>query len=217
MQTWIKIVLAIMFYLLIGYINEFVAENQVYHNINEPPLFDRGHNLIPLLSKTLPDAGLIIMLIYFVVRWGFYHPTSLINYLVIIGLLFIGRVFLLSVTQLPPALPGCSTIKEGDKLHYHVFASGWNECLDYMYSGHTFHCVLIALFTLFLSKNIFEKSLVILATLVEIIFIIGSRIHYTSDVFVASLVSILVFFAWPGVGNVLNNIYNGGNFGALLK
>jgi|688.fasta_scaffold455635_2 hypothetical protein len=217
METWKKVCLAAIFYFLIGYINEFVAENQIYHNINNPPLFDRGHNLIPLLSKTLPNTGLILMLVYFIIRWGFHYPNSLINYMVIIGILFIGRVVLLSVTQLPPALPGCSTIKTGDKLHFRVFGKGWHECLDYMYSGHSLHCVLIALFTLFLSNSIIEKTLIILATLVELVFIIGSRMHYTSDVLVGTLISILVFFSWPGVGNVLKHIYNGGKYGELLK
>lgn len=217
METWKKLCLAAIFYFLIGYINEFVAENQIYHNINNPPLYDRGHNLIPLLSKNLPNIGLVIMLLYFIVRWGFYYPNSLINYMVIIGILFIGRVFLLSVTQLPPALPGCSTVKTGDKLHFRVFDDGWNQCLDYMYSGHSFHCVLIALFTLFLSNSIIEKTIIIVATLIELVFIIGSRMHYTSDVLVGTLISILVFFSWPGVGNVFKNIYNGGKYGEILK
>ena len=217
METWKKLCLAAVFYFLVGYINEFVAENQIYHNINNPPLFDRGHNLIPLLSETLPNTGLALFLFYFIVRWGFNYPNSLINYMVIIGILFIGRVFLLSVTQLPPALPGCSTIKSGDKLHFRVFGKDWHECLDYMYSGHAFHCVLIALFTLFLSNNIVEKTLILLATFIELIFIIGSRMHYTSDVLVGTLISILVFFSWPGVGNVLKNIYNGGKYGEILK
>lgn len=65
-----ELFIALMVYLLIGYINEFVAENQIYHNISAAPLFDRGHNILPLFSKNLPDIGLISFLIYFIVRWG---------------------------------------------------------------------------------------------------------------------------------------------------
>ena len=212
-----KLVIVIVFYFLIGYINEFVAENQVYHSINDPPLFDRGHNLLPLISKNIPDIGLTSFLIYFIVRWGIKYPNALINYLWIISILFIGRVFLLSVTQIPPALPGCSTVKEGESLYFNIFRKGWNECLDYMYSGHTIHCVLVALFTLYLSTNTFEKTLVILATVLELVFIIGSRIHYTSDVLVGTLVTILIFFSWPGIDNVLKHISQGGIYGAMLK
>ena len=212
-----NLAIAIVFYLLIGYTNEFVAENQVYHSINDPPLFDRGHKLLPLLSKKLPDIGLIAFIVYFILRWGVRFPTTLINYLWIISLLFIGRVFLLSVTQFPPALPGCSTVSHGDTLYFNVFRQGWNECLDYMYSGHTIHCVLVALFTLYLSKSGLEKTTIILALLLELIFIVGSRIHYTTDVLVGTLVTILIFFSWPGIDNLTKHIYSGGIYGTILK
>lgn len=212
-----NLLIAIAFYLLIGYINQFTAENQVYHNIKEPPLFDRGHNLLPLISKTFPDIGLIGFLIYFIIRWGIQYPTTLINYLWIVGFLFIGRVILLSVTQLPPALPNCSTIKSGAKPHFILFKKDWNTCIDYMYSGHTLHCVLVALFTVYLSKHMFEKSIILVALLIEILLIIASRIHYTSDVLIATLISILIFFSWPGLGNIKKHINSGGIYGSMLK
>ena len=212
-----ELALAIMVYLLIGYINEFTAENQVYHDINAPPLFDRGHNLLPLVSKNLPDLGLIGFLAYFVVRWGIRYPHALINYLWIIAFLFVGRVVLLSVTQIPPALPGCSTVEKSESLYFNVFRKGWNECLDYMYSGHTIHCVLVALFTLFLATHTWEKVLVFLCLFVELGLIIGSRIHYTADVLVGTLVTVLIFFAWPGINHILGHIYKGGLYGATLS
>jgi hypothetical protein len=212
-----QLLIAIVIYLFIGYINEFVIENQVYHGIDNPPLFDRGHNLIPLLSKRLPDITLIIFLVYFIVRWGIRYPSSVINYLWIISLLFIGRVILLSVTQFPPALPNCSTVNDGDNIHFILFRKGWNECKDYMYSGHTIHCVLVTLFTLFLSPYTLEKILIIMATVVELVFIIGSRIHYSIDVLVGTLVTILAFFSWPGIENIIQHISSGGLYGSILK
>jgi hypothetical protein len=210
------VIIAIVVYLLIGYINEFVAENQVYQDINAPPLFDRGHNFLPQFSKNLPNIGLISFIVYFVVRWGIKYPYALVNYLWIIAILFVGRVVLLSVTQLPPALPGCSTVKKGDSLYFNVFRKGWNECLDYMYSGHTIHCVLVALFTLFLASSNWEKLFVLFFLFVELILVIGSRIHYTSDVLVGSLVTVLIFFAWPGINNIFSHIGKGGIYGATL-
>lgn len=215
--TYKSLIIAIVFYLLVGYINEFAAENQVYHNINEAPLYDRGHNFLPLLPKNLPDIGLFIFLAYFILRWCITHPTTLINYLWMISFLFIGRVFLLTLTQLPPAVRGCSTVKKHEPLHFTVFRNGWNECLDYMYSGHTIHCVLIALFTIYLSSNIGEKVLVVLATIIELLLIIGSRIHYTADVLVGTIVTILIFFSWPGVEKLRSHIYKGGIYGYFLK
>lgn len=212
-----SLLIAIVFYLLVGYINEFAAENQVYHNIKNPPLFDRGHNFLPIFPKILPDIGLLIFIIYFIFRWCITHPSTLVNFLWMVSLLFIGRVFLLTLTQIPPALPGCSSVKKNEPIHFTVFRKGWNECLDYMYSGHTIHCVLIALFTLYLSSNIGEKAIIILATIIELLFIIGSRIHYTADVLVGVIVTILMFFSWPGINTLISHIYDGGIYGSQLK
>ena len=216
-STVISILSAFAVYLMIGYINQFAAENQVYHNINEPPLYDRGHNLIPVLDKIYADIGVIVLLSYFIIRWAIPYPNVLINYLWIASFLFIGRVILLTVTQLPPAVPGCSTVKKEDKLHFKLFKETWKTCIDYMYSGHALHSVLVALFTTYLSTNTFEKVIIFFATLIELILIIGSKIHYTSDVLVATLVSILVFFAWPGIGNIKTHVTVGGIYGTLLR
>ena len=212
-----ELVLAVVVYLTMGYINEFVAQNQVYHSIHQPPMFDRGHNLLPLYSKRYPDYLLAVILLYFLVRWAIPYPHTLINYLWIISLLFIGRVIILSVTQFPPALPGCSTIQPGEKFNFNIFRKNWNTCIDYMYSGHTIHSVLVALFTLHLSNSPIEKISIVFLTLIELVFIIGSRIHYTGDVLVATVVSVLAFYAWPGIDKLLEHMMNGGIYGKLLR
>ena len=47
-----NLLIAVVFYLLIIYISNFVAENEINYSINDPPLFDRGHNFLPLFNKT---------------------------------------------------------------------------------------------------------------------------------------------------------------------
>ena len=212
----IALLTALAVYAVIGYANLFATENQIYHNINEPPLYDRGHQLIPIVSTTWANVGTGLIISYFVIRWGSQYPNVLTNYLWLVSLLFIGRVAILSVTQLPPAGPGCSTTKKGDNFHFKLLKKKWKQCLDYMYSGHTIHCVLVALFTLYLSPHALEKVIIVLAVLVELVLIVGSRMHYTSDVLVATLVSILIFFAWPGIGNVKTHIMSGGLYGLLM-
>jgi hypothetical protein len=211
------LLIAVVFYLLIIYISNFVAENQINHSINDPPLFDRGHNLLPIINKDLPNIGLVLFLFYFLFRWGSQFKDVLINYLWIISILFIGRMFIFSITQLPPAFKDCKSVTDSDFIHFNLFKDGWNECIDYMFSGHTMHCVLIAIFTLYLSKYTFEKVLIVLATIIEIVFIIGSRIHYSADVLVATLITILAFFSWPGINRVIKTVYTGGLYFSLKK
>lgn len=216
-ETAKALLVALVVYFAIGYINEFVAENQVYYNISAPPLYDRGHNFFPVIKETYANVGLVVFLLYFITKWGYYYPNVLINYLWMISLLFIGRVVILSVTQLPPALPGCSTVKKGENPHFRVFRKSWRQCLDYMYSGHTIHCVLICLFTMYLSTNLFEKTFIFGALLIELSLVIASHMHYTSDVLVATLVSVLIFYSWPGIESVKSHALKGGIYGALLK
>lgn len=218
LQLFASLFFYVCVYLSILYLNDFASTNQVYHVVDDPPLYDRGHKLIPLINKIYPDIGVGCFIAYFVLRWGVKYPYALMNYLLMVSFLFIGRVVILSVTQLPPALPGCSTVKPGEKLHYlNALKESWHMCIDYMYSGHTLHSVIIVLFILYLSKSWVEKSIAIFAVIIEMVLIIGSRIHYTADVLVGALVSILIFFAWPGLGNIKTHINNGGIYGAILS
>jgi hypothetical protein len=210
------IIIAIIFYLVVGYINEFVAENQVYHDINQPPLFDRLHNLIPPISAKYANGLLVLLLLYFIFRWGIKSYSVLENYLWIVALLFVGRVIIFSLTQVPPAVTGCSTKKPHSPFHY-ILMYDWKECLDYMYSGHAIHSVLIVLFVLMLSKSMFEKIGIGLLVLLELYFIVAARIHYSSDILVGTLMTILIFYAWPGVDKLLDNISSGGLYGKLLN
>jgi hypothetical protein len=217
LKTWQGIVLAIVFYLLVGYINQYVSENTVSHVIDLPPLYDRGHNAFPVISKTYPDVAVILIVAYFVIRWGIRYPKVLENYLWIVTVLFVGRVVMFSVTQLPPPHPGCTSKKQGDPKHYRVLRKTWMECKDLIYSGHTLHSVLVLLFVLYLSKSIFEKALLSVVVGITLVLIIASRIHYTVDVLLATFISILVFYAWPGVDKVIQNITQGGLYGITLS
>lgn len=206
---------ALLAYLTIGYINQFAAENQVNHEIDESPLFDRGHNFFPLISQTYPNVLMGLFIGYFVLRWGILYPQTLTNYLWMITVLFMVRVIVLTVTQLPPPLKGCSTVSKDDPLHFIVLKK--MECLDLMYSGHTIHTVLVMMFTLCLSPYWMERYAVVFFTLLEICLIISSRIHYTADVLVAILVTFLIFLGWVDIQHIYTHWYHGGLYGRTLK
>ena len=210
------ILIAVVVYLIVGYLNEFAAENQVYQAIHQPALFDRGHQWFPVMPQLYTNVVLIGLVVYFLVRWCVKHPKVFENYLWLIALLFAGRVIMFTMTQFPPATTDCSSVARNDPLHFMLMKSDWKECMDYMFSGHALHSVLIALFVWYLSDNMIEKLVVLGVVLLELFLIIASRMHYTADVLVGSLVVILAFYAWPGVNKVTENIQSGGIFGTML-
>lgn len=199
------IVVGLLLYGAIGYINQFAAQAQVHHEVDDPPLFDRGHQVLPAMRPLASNVGLVLFVSYFVLRWGVRQPRALQEYIFMLVVLFIGRVIIFPMTQYPPPRPGCSARKPGEPLDPNVFRP-WQECLDLMYSGHTFHTVLVCLFVLYLSEHAWEKALVLALGVVELLLVLAARLHYTTDVLVSVLVSTLLFYSWPGTHDLLRHV-----------
>jgi hypothetical protein len=214
LSTMQRLIIALTLYGALGYLNEFAAQSQVNHEVRKEPLFDRGHNLIPAVPMAYSNVLLIAAIVYFVLRFGIQRPALLENYLWIIAILFLGRVIIFSVTQYPPPSPECSSRQPGDPISANVFRKkGWEECLDLMYSGHTFHTVLVCLFVLYASPYRLEKFVVLTLALLELVLVIAGRLHYTSDVLVSILVTTLIFYAWPGTHRMLAHLKSPPLFG----
>ena len=93
-ENIIKIFISFLIYILALYINEWFAINAP--NKNQKPLFDRGHELFPyIISGKIPDIILMITMIYFLIRWSKTNIGLLSNYFILVGMLFILRVFLI--------------------------------------------------------------------------------------------------------------------------
>lgn len=209
---------ALTVYLAVLYICEFAAENQVYYMVDRKPLFDRGHNWFPVVPSLYADVVLGFLMVYFVLRVALQNNVSILtNYLCLVALLFSGRILLLYATQLPPPVPNCSTVKKGDPLHFDLLNSQWKECMDLMYSGHTLHSTLIFLFILYMSPYPAEQFAIGLVVLAELYLIVASRMHYTADVVVAVIVSILAFLSWTDIAGIQHLWYFGGAYGRALR
>ncbi len=63
-----------------------------------------------------------------------------------------------------------------------------------MFSGHTVHMTLITLFTIYYSENWIEKWIVGVNYFPYLLMIVASRLHYSVDVWIGSLLSILLFY-----------------------
>ena len=65
-----------------------------------------------------------------------------------------------------------------------------------MFSGHASYYALIVLFFLYFSKNMNEKILVIIYSILGTIAVIAGRLHYSADVFVALFITTLSFYTF---------------------
>ena len=62
-----------------------------------------------------------------------------------------------------------------------------------MFSAHTFHLTIISLLTLYNSGNYFEKILIPLAAMINLMIIIAARMHYTADIIIGFVLSVLIY------------------------
>ena len=141
-----------IFYICSLYVNEWFAINSPNLE-NQKPLFDRGQELLsPKISGKVPDFFLTSTMIYFLIRWFFTNRLLLANYFILVGILFIIRVFVFMSTETPSPLKKCNS--NGDKWDLKnlkwIFIENDDTCVDNMFSGHTVHISAILLFTLFL-------------------------------------------------------------------
>ena len=152
---------AFLLYLFIGYINQFVAINMVAP-VPDKPLHDIGFKYLPYVDPKICDLSLIILVIYFVLRWIFKDYTKINNFTKMMTWIFVIRVCCFYSTAVPYPNAGCHPRIVGDPIRWNVFPYLYNNhlhsCYDLMFSGHAAHATLIALFTIIYSKH-FEQSI----------------------------------------------------------
>ena len=208
-------IFATLLYLLILYINQWFAINSPDMERNQYPLYDRGFDILkPPISSKIPDIILIITIIYFYIRWYLTQKKLLIKFFFLIIILFTMRIFVFMGTETPTPRPRCiasyrgvpapasavnlatnKEAKQWDKFDFKwFFAETKNACVDNMFSGHAVHIVGIFLFTLMFSSYLSEKIIMGILMIVIMITLIWSRLHYTSDVIVATFLTVGYFF-----------------------
>lgn len=194
----ISLISSFLFYIITLYLNEWFAINSPNFEENQKPLFDRGQEIfLYKISGKIPSLILTITMIYFLIRWGLTNSKVLSNYFVLVGILFIIRVFVFMSTITPSPLNKCgsnNTKWDLNNLKW-LFIEKDDTCIDNMFSGHTVHITAIFLFTLYFSTFFIEKIIIGILALLIMITLIWSRLHYTSDVLVGFFMTIGYFFS----------------------
>jgi hypothetical protein len=201
MKDPILLIYSIVFYIIIGILSVFASENIADREWKENTLYDIVHENTPVWpSPDIPTYFVYFFIIYTIIRWSPVNPRIVALYFLSLSSILMFRLFTFSVTQTPPPrlkndewrIQHC---RRNMFTHFGVNFKKVDTCIDNMFSGHATHIV-AALAILFLfSKNILEKSLLGTFGLFSVITIITGRLHYTSDVLVATIISILTVFS----------------------
>tara|TARA_B100000809_G_scaffold215616_1_gene220907 strand:- start:1 stop:642 length:642 start_codon:yes stop_codon:yes gene_type:complete len=190
----IRLYHSIILYFIVSYLNSFVAYNLTLSKGIRPKLFDFGHFILPEISTYLPDIFFFSILFFFVIRWS-KEKDLLKMFFLICSLLFFFRLLTFPLTHLPPAYSLDSNCIQPNENGPWIFFTWYSQstCIDYLFSAHTFHLTIISLITIYYSKNYIEKLLIPLVCVINVILIIAARMHYTSDIIIALILSIILY------------------------
>jgi len=161
------------------YLNETHYYTYYINRVNKknPKVYDIGHKYLPNIEQY---EYLINLIGLFIIYWLFYNVSFIVEFIILIILIYIIRIFTIQLTVLPK-MKNCS---------YNNFTLN-GFCYDKIFSGHVAFLFLFTLF-LFHYKNISLLSLIFINGLYGLL-IIATRAHYTIDVIVSLLVSFIIF------------------------
>ena len=191
---------SILYYIIIGIVSVFASENIADREWNEKTLYDIVHEYTPVWPHPqIPTYFVYASILYTLIRWTPINMRIISLYFISLSLILTFRLFTFSVTQTPPPrLKNDEWRKHHCKRnmfsHIGVNFKNVDTCIDNMFSGHTTHIVVAMAIVLLFSKNLIEKLLLLLLTSFAVFTIISGRLHYTSDVLVATIISSLTVF-----------------------
>lgn len=193
-QFQYNIYLALFCYSIVSYVNGFVAVNLYNPIANLSALPDIGFEYLPHILPIYPNVMMLLSGIYFIIRFlRLNNLDNIIRLIWCLTILFAIRIFTFSSTIVPPSTIGCVNRNNSMPVEWNVLKvlifDNDNTCTDYMFSGHACYFVLFLFFAFELSVYKVEKIMYTIYTCIGLVSIICGRIHYTSDVIVALVLS----------------------------
>lgn len=175
-------------------INEIVVKEE-HHD----PLPDLFHTILPHWLREwheYSDYVPIVPLVFFLL---IDQGSHFFIFLYVITLVYLLRSIAFGLTILPCPTPHCECEWEVDPkttLRGILNLLYQEGCNDLIFSGHTSMMVTSSLFLIYyhFRGSLWVKIMFLCYNLVGIFTIVGTRLHYSVDVFLGSLVSTVVFF-----------------------
>lgn len=189
--------LILILFSTVSYFNLFATLN-----MNEPykydkPLYDIGYEVLPQISLKIPNAILILYVIYAILRFVRFDNFDITKkFLLSMTIIFFIRIWCFTTTIVPPPIYPCDFRKPGEPIRWNVLKylshDSDNTCTDMLFSGHAAYATLITLLVYQYSQFKLEKILASIYYLICILTVISGRLHYTCDVVVGIAITILV-------------------------
>jgi len=197
MNNTTLLIYSIIYYIIIGVLSVFASENIADREWKENTLYDIVHDFFPVWPRPdIPTYFVYFYFLYTLIRWTPVNLRIVALYFLSLSLVLTFRLFTFSVTQTPPP-----RLKNDEWRKHHCRRNMFSHiginfknvdtCIDNMFSGHTTHIVSALTILLLFSKFFMEKIVLFLFGIFAVFTIITGRLHYTSDVLVATIISIL--------------------------
>lgn len=173
------IIFGIGIILLGQYISQY---NGIKYEYQKPPLYDAIHSNFPDVSKYYWINSLLVIIVALRLLF-FRHYNHVHDCIITIIYAMIARAINISFVSIPSCIPTCFDSPG---------SFPFNTCFDFMFSGHTVTITIIIMFICAKLNKYYEKIFWILYLFFAALFIICSKQHYSSDVFLAILFGIFL-------------------------
>lgn len=176
-------------------------------NINEIVVKEEHHDPLPDLFHTILPPELREWHEYSdyvpIIPLGFFllidQGKHFFIFLYVCSLVYLFRSIAFSLTILPSPTPHCECEWEVDPettLRGFLNLLYQEGCNDLIFSGHTSMMVISSLFLIYyhFGNSFFAKFFFLIYNLFGMCVIVGTRLHYSVDVFLGSAISLMIFF-----------------------
>jgi hypothetical protein len=190
---------------IFSYLSYFNGYNFYQERVNNkkiyPKVFDIGHKFLPnyygnLYLETILNS--FVTLGPFITEFILGYKI-LDDYIYYLAIILIIRMVMINITILPPNKQCYNKNENGEDVHKFGIKEMFNgHCYDKIFSGH-FSSVFLFVLILY-SKNIFTNiPILTLYTIFNATLILLIRSHYTIDIVVAIVVTLLVYLNVPKI------------------
>lgn len=174
-----------------------VARNEKLHK----PLPDLYHQALPEhmrdwheYSDWMPIIPMTLFVLMDKGKHGF-------DFVFMVAIIYLLRAISFSITVLPAPSTECECEWEHEPktmLRGMLNLLYQEGCNDLIFSGHTSMMVMSSLFLCYycLSGSVLPQLLLVVYNIIGFVVIIGTRMHYSTDVFLASVINVLLFFSF---------------------